>query len=81
MAVQPDRPNAFGLLTVAIAGSIITLVVAYLAAAAYNVTVDKQGAEKDQARDLSELHEILETQNQDLAGIEQAMKQVVDDLG
>lgn len=77
MAIQPDRPDSPGLLTIAVAGSIITLVVAYLAAAAYGITVQRQGDAKALARDVSEQTELRAAQTEALGGLDAAMEQVV----
>ncbi len=77
MAIQPDRPDSPGLLTIAIAGSIITLVVAYCAAAAFNITMSRQSEAKSLARDVSEFTELRAAQEAGLAGLDEAMSQVV----
>ena len=81
MAVQPDRPNSSSLLTIAITGSILTLVVAVLAAAAYEVVVADQAQEKQLGRDVSEYTEMLYNQRQDLAGLEAAKARVLEAQG
>ncbi|MBC8328185.1 MAG: hypothetical protein ISR76_06490 [Planctomycetes bacterium] len=77
MTVQPDRPDSPGLLTIAVSGSIITLVVAYLAAAAFHITTQQQTEAKRLARDVSPVTELRAAQRADLSGIEAAMSRVV----
>ncbi|RMH04805.1 MAG: hypothetical protein D6702_02315 [Planctomycetota bacterium] len=77
MAVQPDRPNTSGLLIIAVTGAILTVVVAYIAAASWAVVKSRQAEAKALSRDLSERDELRAAQEQRLAGIEQAMAEVV----
>lgn len=77
MAVQSDRPKSSSLLVVAVSGSLLTLVVAYLAAAAFQITSARQGEAKQLRRDLSELHDLRAAQAERLSGLDEAMRQVV----